>query len=298
MELFLLLAYRGLVGPKDRFPRGSASLPNEEVDREARRVGHQLKERDIRELYFLINPSNGLALTYLRLIVLACDRAKTSIELLDERARHFADWSKSYRQAEEAYQSAKNPKCSVEEAFSESFRILGNEDGILWFQRGLAFMDRKQPRPAVDDFEKAAQLFPMKEWRDRANENARSARKLLGNKQLVPRPSLDSSTRDELTRLARPPEKKLVDDAVRVADLSSAASILLSFAAVESIRNRLDRRLPEDLNSRFLKFGYYRNDIAHGPSEELDEVIRNRAYFGRKVLLDFLRLAHNDRSKG
>jgi hypothetical protein len=86
--------------------------------------------------------------------------------------------------------------------------------------------------------------------------------------------------------LARDDEvKKLSIEAIRVANESPQASILLGFAAIE----RMDKsgvRFPPDLKDRVEKLREVRNGIAHGPLLE-------RGYPGgfKEILFDTLRFA-------
>ena len=70
MPLLLLTAERGLVGKDDRLPPGGTDLSDEEISSKARLVARQLEKDDIRELIFLVTPSNRLALAWLRLLTL------------------------------------------------------------------------------------------------------------------------------------------------------------------------------------------------------------------------------------
>jgi hypothetical protein len=279
MPLRLLMAERGLLAPEDRVRPGGASLIDEEISRKARLVESQPKDMGIRQL----QPSNRLALAYLRLIVLACDRANTTLTLLDHRGRPFADWSKAYRQEQEASRHVLKASGSVDNAFAEVFRKFGDEDGMIWFQRGQAFMARNQPARALADFRQAAQLFPMKEWRDAANNAAD-----VTAKQIPSVPSLGVSIRNELEeidRLARDLDvRKLSREAVRVAVESPSASILLCGAAFERAKVHLNR-LPRDIASKIGELRRYRNDVAHGSLTAEPE----QGIFCRKVLLDVLR---------
>jgi hypothetical protein len=106
----------------------------------------------ISDLKFLVSPSNRLALAYLRLITLACDRASVTLELLDHRGRPFAEWSKVFRQAEEAKRRASKPGTSVKEVFADLFRRYGEDDGMVWFKCGEAYRDRRQYADALGNF--------------------------------------------------------------------------------------------------------------------------------------------------
>jgi len=291
MALCLLTSKHGLIAPEDHVPPGGAGLVDTEIDRVSRLVQCQLETKSISELHFLANPSNRLALAYMRVVVLACDRANATLELLDHRGKPFPDWSRVYRQTQEARARALRARASVEEAFAELFHKYGEEDGMIWFERGRAFMGRNHPAQALADFRQAAQLFPMKEWRDAANDAAKRAAR-----EIPPKASLSTSSRAELTeveQLARDPVlKTLSSEAFRVADQSPSASILLCYAAVERTRRQWDR-LPPNLEHRIGALRNARHDAAHG--SRIAQADQAASY--RSVLLDTLRFIHKQDCK-
>jgi len=286
LALYLLTSERGLIAPEDRVPPGGAGLPDKEINRASRLVQRQLEEKSISELHFLANPSNRLALAYMRVVVLACDRANATLVLLDHEGKPFPDWSKVYRQAQEARVRALRGRAFVQEVFAELFRKYGEEDGMIWFERGRAFMGRNQPAQALADFRQAAQLFPMKEWRDSANDEAKRAAR-----EIRPKASLSASSRDELAeieQLARDPVlKTLSSEAFRVADESPSASILLCYAAVERMKGQWDRLQP-DLEHRIEALRNARHNVAHG--SRIAQTDQAASY--RRVLLETLRFIH------
>lgn len=177
IPLLLLTARHGHVDRDDLIPSGGVDLSDKEISRKAHQVAGQLQEKDIHELNFMVNPSNRLAIAYLRLITLACDRARVSLEVLDQSGRPFAEWTKAFRRAEEARRRASKPRVSVKEVFTDLFRRYGEEDGMIWFKCGEAFRDRRQYADALANFRQAGQLFTMKEWRDLAISEAKVAEK-------------------------------------------------------------------------------------------------------------------------
>jgi hypothetical protein len=179
MPLLLLTSRHGLLGKDDLIPPGGVDLSDGEIRVKARLVFRQLQEKGIQELSFLSNPSNRLAIAYLRLITLACDRAGVNLQVLDHSGRPFAEWTKAYRQAEEARRRASKPGVSVEQVFAELFRLYGLGDGMIWFRRGEAHRDRRDYGNALADFRQAGELFTMKEWRDRAIFEAERAEKQI-----------------------------------------------------------------------------------------------------------------------
>jgi tetratricopeptide (TPR) repeat protein len=286
VPLLLLTADQGLVDKNDRVLPGGNDLSEKEISSKARLVARQLEENRISDLKFLVSPSNRLALAYLRLITLACDRARVTLEVLDHRGMPFAEWSKVFRQAEETKRRASKPGTSVKEVFADLFRRYGEDDGIVWFKCGEAYRDRQQYADALGNFRQAAQLFPMKEWRDAANSQAKLAEKHIPRGR-----SLTASTLDELEeidRLARDADvKRLSSEGIRVAGESPWASILLSYAAIERIDKRLNR-LPPDLRAKVDRLRPIRNEIAHGSLLE----VRGHADSFKGVLLDMLKFAH------
>jgi hypothetical protein len=286
MILYLLTAERGLISPEDRVPPGGAALADKEIGRASRLVQRQLEEKNVSELYFLANPSNRLALAYIRTVVLACERANSTLELLDHRGKPFPDWSKTYRQAQEARVRALKGRGSIEEVFADLFRRYGEEDGMIWFERGQAFMGRNQPAKALADFELAAQIFTMKEWRDSASNSAKRAAR-----EIPPKASLSASiglSLAEIEQLVRDPVlKRLSSEAFCVADESPSASIILCYAAVERVKQQCDRLQP-DLEDRIARLRNPRHEAAHGSRiAGTDEAASYRS-----VLLDTLRFVH------
>jgi hypothetical protein len=294
IPLYLLTARDGLLGKDDLVPSGGVQLSDQEISRKAHRVASQLKDKNIRELNFLVTASNRLAIAYLRLITLACDRAKVSLEVLDHRGRPFAEWSNVFRQAEETRKRASKPEVSVREVFGDLFRRYGEEDGMIWFKRGEAHRARQLYAYALYDFRQSAQLFSMKEWRDAANSQV----KLVG--KYIPRAqSLSAAIQNELEKIDRlaldADVKTLSREALRVVSESPSASVLLSFAAMERILAAMERnnlrldRLPLTLWEQIRKLKPLRNEIAHGP---LIADPGHAASF-KNLLLDLLEFAHN-----
>jgi hypothetical protein len=293
IPLYLLTARDGLLGKDDRIPSGGVQLSDEEIRRKAHLVASQLENKNIQELYFLVTPSNRLAIAYLRLITLACDRAKVGLEVLDHRGRPFAEWSNVFRQAEEAKRRASKPGTSVKEAFGDLFRRYGEEDGMIWFKSGEAHRDRQQYADALFDFRQSAQLFSMKEWRDAANSQAKLVEKHIPRGQSLN--AVYQSELEEVDRLAHDADvKTLSREALRVASESPSASVLLSFAAMERIFAAMERsnkrldRLPSNLWEKFQKLRPIRNEIAHGP------LVGGRGHADsfKNMLFDVLKVAH------
>lgn len=287
MPLLLLSAEHDLVDKDDCLPPGGADLSDKDIGRKSFAIARQLEEKGVRELKFLVNPSNRLAIAYLRLITLACDRAEVSLEVLDHRGRPFAEWSKVFRQAEEAKRHASKPGVSIEHAFVGLFRRYGEEDGMIWFRRGETYRERQQYSQALADFEQAAQLFTMKEWRDAANAQAKSA----GTHIPLGR-SLNASTQDELKEIDRLASdavvKRLGSEALRVAGESPSASILLCYAAMERI-GKIANRLPLDPRTKIPgQLKDIRDRIAHGSL--IGE--RGQANTFENALFDMLKFHH------
>ena len=61
---------------------------------------------------------------------------------------------------------------------------------MIWFKRGEARRDRLQFADALGDFRQAAQLFPMKEWRDAANTQAKFVEKHVPRGQALNAPTV------------------------------------------------------------------------------------------------------------
>ena len=287
LPLFLLTARDGLLGENERVSAGGADLSDKEISRKAHLVARQLEQKGIHELAFLANPSNRLAIAYLRLITLACDRAGVSLEVLDHRGRPFAEWSSVFRLAEEAKRRASKTRISVREVFADLFRVHGQEDGMLWFKRGEAHRDRGQYEDALANFRQAAELFPMKEWRDAANTEAKVAEKHIPQGR-----SLGTAIQNELEEINRIVDdvqvKRLSSEAVRVAGESPSATILLSFAAMERIRKRL-KRFPPNLDAGFERLRKIRNQVAH------ESLIGERGHADsfKAALFDILKFAYH-----
>ncbi len=282
---FLLIAGRGLTKPEDPVPPGGANLDEDDIHRNSLRVADQLQKEAISHLQFLVSPLNRLSLAYLRVIVLACDRANIVIELRNHEGQNFEDWSKIYRQAEEARLRVIKGTISVEEAFQPLFKKY-DQDGMLWFKRAQAFEYKGSYAQSLGDFRRAAELFPMREWKDAAKRCAESISSRfapVSGSRIAPKKEVA-----EIERLVTDAEvRRLSIEAFRVAVESPSACILLCRTALRRIESR-SAGFPLPLERQKRQLVNRRNTVEHGSVAGT----RTDAEFCMNALLTILRTVY------
>lgn len=168
--LFCILSGKfGLVDWNEPLPLYDHLLLPEEVPQLVEKVSRQLSEKGTTHVhYFTKSPSEDPQLwPYIRTIEQACKKARVHLEgtTLVEPALSspLLSWKQIMELAAEAGQKLKIDRKAGEGEFEKLLSVYP-KDGMVYFQRGVAYESIKEFALAKSDYKVAKQYFPLDRW--------------------------------------------------------------------------------------------------------------------------------------
>jgi hypothetical protein len=251
LKFYLLSAPVGLIPDSQSVPMSEPILRDDEVAGKVELVARQIEKWKITSLLFFAHLADRQAVACFRLILLACDRASTNLEVVTDHGATFPDWYFAQREAEEARLHALRSQENVDVIFQPLVNKYP-EDGMVCFKRGEAYERRKKLDLALRDYVDAQEIFTMRQWKQKARQAADRVRKSLhppdseapfqGGEGAISQLPLDAA----LFKLSR--------DALRLVEVSPAAAVsLCRTALIKLVSLKDDRWEPEERTESTLK---------------------------------------------
>ena len=181
-------------------------LTPDEVPVLAEVVAEQMREQQLTSIVYFTRPlvGNSTLLSYCAAFLMACSLASVGYLVLEvegktqdavasthERLRDTrgesthqgvrgtsgtSPWHQVAAAARAAKQTLIADRVRGEREF-EQLLAQHPRDGMIYFKRGEAYEEITEDALAASDFERAKELFPLREWKDRAEEGLRRVRR-------------------------------------------------------------------------------------------------------------------------
>ena len=231
-EFYLLTAKRGLIHSSESVGPDATTLKERDLASAAELVVKELTQYGIENLLFFANPFQRDGMNFVRLMVLACAEAKVDLELASFDGTGFPDWIEIMREAEETMARANKNEAHPVKQFFDPLLQKFPDDGMVWYCLGRSHEKRTEFANAIEAYAKARELFPLKEWKDKA----RAAEEKLKHASRRASASTDlSDARIDLVMKLRIPDhaiKVLSEQAFKALSISPTAAVALCRTAL------------------------------------------------------------------